>query len=98
MVLSSSSESSGESLKGDLVETAFRDIQALESSFPLHRAVLEDDEKTIRVLLRQSEVHWLKFFVEPWESLTRCIGELVSTRCCLCHWQCTQTSHNLSNC
>jgi hypothetical protein len=45
MVLIPSSESSGEPLKEDLVETAFRDNQALESSFPLHRAVFEDDEK-----------------------------------------------------
>ena len=45
MVLIPSSESSGEPLKEDLVETAFRDNQALESLSPLHRAVLEDDEK-----------------------------------------------------
>ena len=30
-----------------------------------------------------------------WESPTRCIGE-PSTRCCLCHCHCTQTSHNLA--
>ena len=79
------------------ISTVFRDNQVLESSFPLHRAVLEDNEKRFvsyfgRVKFIGSNSLWNRGF---WESPTRCIGE-PSTRCCLCHCHCTQTSHNLA--
>jgi len=79
------------------ISTVFRDNQVLESSFRFIVLYSRTMKKRFvsyfgRVKFIGSNSLWNRGF---WESLTRCIGE-PSTRCCLCHCQCTQTSHNLA--
>ena len=97
-----SSESS-ESWEEDLVETVAPDKHTdhvlvdpliletcVESSYPLHRAVLDDDERTIRVLRQADDGEpWLGSFVEPRllgiaDSVHLRAFDVLSS----CNWQC----------